>query len=74
MLEILLIVSSFSIGVLFGYIVRVFLAHRMRRSGTILVTKTEDKKIFSLVLDGDPEDLENQDEVMFKVRAAYSSD
>ena len=35
--------------------------------GTIVVSETEEKKIFSLELDGDPEELEPGDEVKFKV-------
>ena len=36
--------------------------------GTIVVNEMGDKKMFSLELDGDPEDLENQSEVVFKVQ------
>jgi hypothetical protein len=36
--------------------------------GTILVSETEDKKTFSLELEGDPEDLEHKKEVIFKVK------
>ena len=36
-------------------------------TGTIVVDETEEKKIFSLELDGDPESLKHGDEVTFKV-------
>ena len=69
MLEILVSIFTFSIGVVFGYIARVHLVHSTEYAGTILVTQTEDKKIFSLELDTDPDTLEDADEVLFKVNA-----
>ena len=38
-----------------------------RTGGTIVVNEIGDKKMFSLELDGDPEDLEKKSEVVFKV-------
>ena len=67
MLEILLFFLVFSFGTLCGYICRVFLVRKMGYSGVILISQTEDKKIFSLELNSDPDDLEDQDEVIFKV-------
>ena len=69
MLEILLSLLAFSLGTLCGYIIRVFLVHKTEYGGAILITQTEDKKIFSLELDVDPDVLEDQDEVLFKVSA-----
>lgn len=41
--------------------------------GTLAITETEDKKIFNLELDGDPEyDLEGKDRVVFKVKKERS--
>jgi len=67
MLVILALIASFSLGTMVGYICRVFLVRKTGYTGTILVTQTEDKKIFSLELAGDPEDLEDEDEVIFRV-------
>jgi hypothetical protein len=39
----------------------------MGYSGIILVTEDEERKMFSLELNGDPDDLEDRDEVIFKV-------
>jgi hypothetical protein len=36
--------------------------------GTLEVTETEDKKNFSLNIDGDPMELDKKDELVFKVR------
>jgi hypothetical protein len=66
-LEIVLLVVVFSVGTLFGYICRVFIVRKMGYTGTILITETEDKKVFTLELAGDPNDLEDEDEVIFKV-------
>ena len=36
--------------------------------GTIVVSETDEKKVFSLELEGDPENLEHKQEVVFKVK------
>jgi hypothetical protein len=38
--------------------------------GTIVVKEIGDKKVFSLEIDEDPNDLENREEILFKVRKA----
>jgi hypothetical protein len=70
MVNIPLLIIAFTVGVFLGYMARVFLAkkiHDMNYAGTMLVVKTPEKTIFSLELEGDPEALETQDEVVFKV-------
>jgi hypothetical protein len=67
MLVILALIAAFTLGTFIGYICRVFLVRKTGYTGIILVTQTEEKKIFSLELSGDPDDLEDQDEVIFKV-------
>ena len=70
MVNISLIVIAFAIGIFLGYLARVFLAkkiHQMNYAGRMLVVKTPEKTIYSLELEGDPEALETQDEVVFKV-------
>lgn len=68
-MEFVWILLAYTIGTIFGYVCRVFLVRKMRYSGVIIITDTEDKKIFSLELDTDPDVLEVQDEVIFKVVA-----
>jgi hypothetical protein len=70
MVNIPLVIIAFTAGIFAGYLARVFLAkkiHEMNYAGTMLVVKTPEKTIFSLELEGDPEALETQDEVIFKV-------
>lgn len=67
MLEIVLLVGVFTFGFFFGYVMRVYLVRHMGYAGQILITETEEKKIFSLELNGDPEDLADHDEVIFRV-------
>jgi hypothetical protein len=67
MVEILLIILAFNLGIFSGYICRVFIVRKAGYSGIILVTEDEERKIFSLELNEDPEVLEDRDEVIFKV-------
>jgi hypothetical protein len=69
MLEILLLIVSFTIGAGFGYICRrAFIIRTAGYTGIILITEDDEKTIFTLELDGDPEELADQDEVIFKVK------
>jgi hypothetical protein len=45
----------------------VFIVRKAGYAGIILVTEDEEKKIFSLELNQDPDDLEDRDEVIFRV-------
>jgi hypothetical protein len=67
MVEILLLILAFILGVLFGYICRVYIVRYSGYGGTIIVTETEDTKTFSLEVNSDPDDLEDKDEIIFKV-------
>jgi hypothetical protein len=51
----------------------VFIVRKTGYGGVILITETEEKKIFSLELDGDPNDLADRDEVIFRVSEHPSS-
>jgi hypothetical protein len=64
--EIVFICVAFCLGVLVGTIVVLFLKNRLY-SGTINVMKSDDKIIYSLELEHDPEELEHKQDVRFKV-------
>jgi hypothetical protein len=64
---------AFCLGVLVGTIVVLFLKNRMY-SGTINVMKTDDKIIYSLELEHDPEELEHKQDVTFKVNKHPSAE
>lgn len=73
MVSIPLVIVIFTLGVFVGYICRVLIVKKAGYGGIILITETEEKKIFSLELNGDPEDLVDRDEVIFKVSEHPSS-
>lgn len=51
-----------------GFVAGSWFKHRLiSYAGTILVSKSEDKIVYSLELVGNPEELQFEDEVMFKV-------
>jgi hypothetical protein len=52
----------------FGFVLKVWLNSRASYNGVINVTRTDDKLIYSLELDDDPENLEFMDEVTFRVK------
>jgi hypothetical protein len=57
----------FLFGVYTGYLCRVSLEKRKAYSGVINVTRTPEKTLYLLELAGEPEELENETEVLFKV-------
>ena len=72
-MNILLLLIVGWLGFLAGYILHAWLIAKYReRSGTIVVTKTEEKTLFTLELDIDPESIEKQKEVIFRVEASES--
>ncbi len=70
-MEILFALLIFSLGIIVGFLFRWWL---IRYSGVILVDKTTDKIVYSIVLDDDPEDLQFKKGVAFKVKIDTSND
>jgi hypothetical protein len=64
---VIFVFGVFFLGMLVGYLVRVLVARSIGYSGVINVTKTADKTLYLLELSGEPEELENEREVLFKV-------
>ena len=72
-MEILMWVFAFALGILIGVLLEKWKSHRSRYSGTILVTESEEKTLYSLELDEYPENLKFKKEVVFKVDASEKS-
>ena len=66
-MQILLYVLIFYFGLVCGILIRMWLSYVHRYTGTILVSKDGDKIVYSLVLEDDPENLQFQEEAVFKV-------
>jgi len=64
---------AYIFGVLVGILLNKWWARRDRYSGTILVTESEEKTLYSLELDEYPENLKFKKEVVFKVDASEKS-
>lgn len=60
----------FYLGVFFGVLISWWLKSRKSYSGTIFVTETEEKTLYSLELEEYPEELRFKQEVVFKVDAS----
>jgi hypothetical protein len=63
---VVLFIIVFSLGLILGYVIRVFLT-KHQYSGTINVTETPEKIVYSLELDYAPEELEKQKEATFRI-------
>lgn len=57
----------FYAGFITGFGMRAWLQYRTSYNGAIIVTKEDDRKIYSLVLDDYPEKIELRKEVILKV-------
>jgi hypothetical protein len=68
--EFILCLIVFNVGVVAGYLVRVAVTNSTGYDGTIKITKIEDRTIFSLELEDDPEQLEHETKVIFRVKAS----
>jgi hypothetical protein len=68
--EFILCLVVFGVGVLAGYLARVSVANNTGYDGTIKITKIENRTIFSLELEDDPEQLEYETKVIFRVKAS----
>lgn len=66
-MAVIFVLGVFAFGVFAGYVSRVFLEKHKAYSGVINVTRTPEKTLYLLELSGEPEDLENETEVVFKV-------
>lgn len=64
---IIAVILALLVGIAVGYKLKDWKVSKATSSGTIRLTKTDEKSIFSLELDGDPEELEFRDKVIFKV-------
>jgi hypothetical protein len=66
MLEIVLFIVVLNLGIFIGYVLRVYLT-KSNYVGTINITETPEKTIYSLDLSRAPEDIALREEVIFKV-------
>ena len=66
-MAVIFVLGVFVFGTFVGYLCRVFLEKHKAYSGVINVTRTPEKTLYLLELSGEPEDLENETEVLFKV-------
>jgi hypothetical protein len=66
-MAVIFVLGVFVFGVFSGYVCRVFLEKHKAYSGVINVTRTPEKTLYLLELSGEPEELENETEVVFKV-------
>lgn len=57
------------LGVMLGISTTSYNRSEAKYGGAINITQSEDKKIFSLELEGDPEELEKQKEITFKINS-----
>lgn len=68
MKEAIFIILVLHIGVAMGYCIRELIAHRFRNyDGVIRVTELENKTLYSLELEDDPEKIATQKELVFRV-------
>lgn len=62
------VVISFALGLAFGYILTVTRTPKQKYDGTLSVSETDSSQIHQLEINTDPEELKEQDSVVFKVR------
>jgi hypothetical protein len=67
---VLWLILAYSFGVLMGFLVRAWIAHRESYSGTIFITHSEEKTLYSLELNEYPELIELKKQIVFKVDAS----
>jgi hypothetical protein len=71
MISLLIYLLILNLGILIGYGARVWMVRRFTDyTGTIHVSKNEEKTVYSLILDEYPEKLEFKKEVVFRVDAS----
>jgi hypothetical protein len=62
--QIAILLIGFVLGLFTG---KVVYARNYKQSGELVITETNDKTIFTLELDGDPNKLKKQDQVVFRI-------
>ncbi len=70
---ILILVATACLSLLAGYLICKFMLNKRSYSGTIIVIPSEDKLVYSLELDENPEKLQHMSEVTFKVEFSDES-
>jgi Putative phage holin Dp-1 len=61
------------LGILLGYATKSYNNSAAKYDGTIEIEETEDRQLFSLNLNGDPENLNKQKQVVFKVSSTKNA-
>jgi hypothetical protein len=69
-MQILIYILIFYGGFAVGFIIKSWLQYRTGYNGVLLMTKENDKKLYSLMLDDYPEKIELKKEVILKVVAS----
>ena len=67
---ILWFILVYSFGLWMGFLLRAWIARRERYSGTIHITHSEQRTLYSLELDDYPETIEFKKQVVFRVDAS----
>lgn len=67
---VLLYAFVFCFGMFIGFLLRTWIAHREQYSGTIHITHSEEKTMYSLELEEYPETIEFKKQIVFKVDAS----
>ena len=67
---VLWLILAYSFGVWMGFLLRAWIAHRESYSGTIFITHSEEKTLYSLELNEYPESIEFKKQIVFKVDAS----
>ncbi len=70
LIYVLILLTSLVIGILASRLEHKWLFKNKKYSGTIFVSKNEDKIVYSLELENDPEQLQFEKEVTFKVESS----
>lgn len=67
---VILAIIIFWLGVIIGFVLHMLMRRLHNYDGVINITRTENKLIYSLILDENPENLEFMDEVIFRVKTS----
>lgn len=70
MTGILIYIFILSIGLVGGFLLKVLLSRKTSHSGILVITKHEEKTVYSLELDEDPDNFEFKKTVTFKVQTS----
>jgi hypothetical protein len=64
------LILAYVFGLWIGFLIRAWIAHRQSYSGTIFITHSEEKTLYSLELNEYPESIELKKHIVFKVDAS----